>query len=44
MSQLHLIRENEVVESFALNKSEMLVGREEYCDIRLSSAGISRKK
>jgi len=43
MSQLHLIQEEDVTESFALNKGEMLVGREEYCDIRLPYDGVSRK-
>ena len=43
MSQLHLIQEEDISESFALNNGEMLVGREEYCDIRLPYDGVSRK-
>jgi len=43
MSQLHLIQKQDVAESFDLNKGEILVGREEYCDIRLPFEGVSRK-
>lgn len=43
MSLLHLIEDNGISESFPLNKGELLVGREEYCDIRLPYAGVSRK-
>ena len=43
MSQLHLIEDEGISESFSLNKGEILVGREEYCDIRLAYPGVSRK-
>ena len=43
MSHLHLIRDNEVAKSFPLNNGELLLGREDYCDISLGYAGISRK-
>jgi pSer/pThr/pTyr-binding forkhead associated (FHA) protein len=43
MPQLHLIRDNEVTRSFPLEHGEMLLGREDYCDISLGYAGISRR-
>lgn len=43
MSQLHLINNDQTERSFSLNGGELLVGREDYCDIRLDYPGISRK-
>lgn len=43
MSQLHLINNDQTERSFSLQGGELLVGREDYCDIRLDYPGISRK-
>lgn len=43
MSQLHLIKDNDVAQSYPLNGGELLIGREDYCDIQLAFPGISRK-
>jgi len=43
MSHLHLIENENIAQSFPLPGGEVLVGREDYCDIRLAYPGISRK-
>ncbi len=43
MPNLHLIERDAVTRSFPLEAGEALLGREDYCDIQLRFAGISRK-
>lgn len=43
MPQLHLMEDNRISDSFALNSGEALLGRDDYCDIRLGFDGISRR-
>ena len=43
MPHLHVIKDNEITESFNLDNGEALLGREDECDIQLGFPGISRK-
>jgi pSer/pThr/pTyr-binding forkhead associated (FHA) protein len=43
MPHLHLIERERITETYPLDAGEALLGREDYCDIQLRFAGISRK-
>lgn len=43
MSQLHLIQDGKITQTYPINKSEILLGRGEQSDIQLDFSGISRK-
>ena len=43
MPHLHLIKDNEISETFPLEDGEAFLGREEHCEIRVGFPGVSRR-